>query len=170
MAKRNIRLFPDAVLRSKAHKVKRFNAQLLALIDDMLETMSLQRHGIGLAAPQIGVSKQVAIVDVSSRVPNARRLILINPVIIHSGDETISREGCMSIPEYTAYLKRFREIRIRWQDQYGIYHEKEFRGIEAICIQHEMDHLNGNLFIDRVSCLKTDMIPRTYGQIKGKKK
>lgn len=122
--------------------------------------MRTQPDGIGIAAPQIGISKQIAIVDVSPRIPGAKRILLINPVILKTEQETISREGCMSLPEYSAYLKRFNRVMVGWYDEKGAYHSKWAEGIEAICIQHEVDHLMGKLFIDRVVCLKSDMIPR----------
>lgn len=126
----------------------------------LAEIMAKQPSGIGIAAPQIGISKQIAIVDVSSRVSGAERLILVNPVILDVWEPKLSKEGCMSVPDYTAYLQRFNRIRFRWFDEKGCLHEKISEGLEAVCVQHELDHLNGVLFIDRVACLKTDMFPR----------
>lgn len=124
--------------------------------------MKKQPYGIGIAAPQIGVSKAVAIVDVSDREPGSRRLILVNPVILEKREPETRKEGCMSLPDYTAYLKRHRWVRFKWQDEKGKPHEKISAGIEAICIEHEVDHLSGVLFIDHVACLKTDLYPRNY--------
>ena len=153
--------FPDPILRKPCEPVRQFGAALEALISDLAQTMKGQSHGIGIAAPQIGVAKQVAIVDVSARVPEAQRLILVNPKVLELTNERVNREGCMSLPDYTANLKRYDSVRLRWQDEKGEAHEGTFHGIEAICIQHEVDHLNGVLFIDRVISLKRDMIPRT---------
>ena len=126
----------------------------------MVRVMKKQPHGIGIAAPQIGVSKAVAVVDVSKRESGAKRLVLVNPVILERRDPEGRKEGCMSLPHYTAFLKRHRWIRFKWQDEYGEHHEKVSTGIEAVCVEHEVDHLSGVLFIDHVSCLKSDLIPR----------
>lgn len=155
-----IRLFPEPVLRQKCAIVDHFGSALEALVQDLTKTMKAQTHGIGIAAPQIGMAQQVAIVDVSSRIPEAKLLALINPQILELRDEKISREGCMSLPDYTGNIKRYDFVRLRWQDESGEFYIREFRGIEAVCIQHEVDHLNGVLFMDRVASLKRDMIPR----------
>ena len=155
-----IRTFPDPVLRKKAARIVLFDRSLFKLVARLYRTMKKQPHGIGIAAPQIGVLKSVAIVDVSKRQPGARRLVLINPVILERRDPQGRKEGCMSLPHYTAYLKRHLWIRVKWQDEYGAFHEKISSGIEAVCVEHEVDHLNGVLFIDHVGCLKTDLIPR----------
>jgi peptide deformylase len=160
MPVQTIRHFPDAVLRKPCEPVRHFDKVLEALIKDLSATMGHQKHGIGIAAPQIGVSKQVALVDVSARVPGAKRLILVNPRVLEMRDEKASREGCMSLPDYTANLKRYETVVLAWQDETGESHQKTFHGIEAVCIQHEVDHLDGVLFIDRVASLKRDMIPR----------
>ncbi len=155
-----IRIFPDPILRKRALPVVAFDRSLLKLIAAMTRAMNKQEHGIGIAAPQIGVAKAVAVVDVSNREPQATRLILVNPVIIEKKDPEARREGCMSLPDYTAYLKRHKWIRFRYQDETGHFHEKISEGIEAVCVEHEVDHLNGILFIDHVTCLKTDLVPR----------
>lgn len=156
-----IRLFPDPILRKSSERIRRFGAPIRPLVRTLLETLVAQPSGIGIAAPQIGISERIAIVDVSARVPEAKRLILINPEILERRDEKISREGCMSIPDYTAHLKRYDRILVRWQDEEGRGRQKVCRGIEAVCIQHEVDHLDGVLFLDRVSSLRTDMFPRS---------
>ena len=122
--------------------------------------MRSQASGIGIAAPQVGVSLRLALVDVSARVPGAKRLVLANPRIFERRDEKISREGCMSLPDYTGNLTRYDRIRIAWQDEAGKAHEGQFTGIEAVCIQHEVDHLEGRLFLDHISFLNRDLIPR----------
>ena len=155
-----IRLFPDPVLRQKAAPVKSFDASLLRLIHLLDATLRKQTHGIGIAAPQIGMGTSLALVDVSSRVEGAERLILINPVIVEVQQERVSREGCMSLPDYTAQVKRYNWVRVVWKDEMGRSREKISVGIEAVCVQHEVDHLNGILFLDRVVSLKRDMIPR----------
>jgi peptide deformylase len=155
-----IRLFPDPVLRKPTELVTVFDGNLRGVIQSMDKVMRDQPSGIGIAAPQVGICKQIALVDVSSRVPSAKPLVLINPRILEMREERISREGCMSLPDYTGQLKRYNRIRVSYQDEQGNLHIKAFRDIEAICIQHEVDHLNGKLFIDHVASLKRDMIPR----------
>ena len=161
-----IRIFPDPVLRKKAQPVTVFDRSLLKLAAALVRVMKSQPHGIGIAAPQIGVSKAVAVVDVSKREPQAERLILVNPEILERRDPEVRKEGCMSLPDYTAFLKRHRWIRFRFQDIRGEFHEKISTGIEAICVEHEVDHLSGVLFIDHVTCLKTDLLPRAQGKKK----
>jgi len=153
-------MFPDPILRSKTKKVVKFDERLRKLLHRMDKAVGSQKHGIGIAAPQIGVARSVAIVDVSARVKSAKKLYLVNPTILDYKEECSSREGCMSIPDYTAHLKRYHKVHVQWQNEYGVYFEKYAEGIEAICFQHEIDHLNGVLFIDRVSYLKRDMMPR----------
>ncbi len=157
-----IRLFPDPVLRQSAAFVRDFGPGLRRTLEQMLQTMRAQPSGIGIAAPQIGISQRIAIVDVSARVPGAQRRDFINPEILAMESEIESREGCMSLPEYTGTIKRFNRVKIRWQDAQGKASESWFEGVEARCIQHEIDHLNGLLFMDRVTSLRTDLRPRGF--------
>ncbi len=161
MSRYSIKLFPDPVLRRPAETVKVFGPDLAKMVREMDKVMRSQPHGIGIAAPQVGISQKIAIVDVSPRVPGARRLVLVNPEILDYEDEVASREGCMSLPDYTGLLKRYNRITTRWQDESGELQEKASEGIEAICIQHELDHLEGKLFMDRIVSLKRDLIPRS---------
>lgn len=124
--------------------------------------MGSQPRGIGIAAPQVGVEKRVAIMDVRTRDPKKFREVLINPVILHSEGRVISREGCMSLPDYTATLNRLEKVTLEWRDINGKTRRRIFTGIEAICLQHELDHLEGKLILDRVANLKTDLLPRRY--------
>jgi len=156
-----IQLFPDPVLRRKTERVTVFDAALERLAGRMEAVMRSQRHGIGIAAPQIGVPRSLALVDVSPRVPEAALIVLVNPEIIAQGPHCPNREGCMSLPDYTADLTRFEWVKARWQNLKGHWEERRFTGIEAMCVQHEIDHLRGVLFLDRVTCLKTDMYSRT---------
>ena len=157
-----VRTFPDPILRKKTQAVTTFDRLLLKLVATMVRVMKSQPHGIGIAAPQIGVAKAVAIVDVSKRDPKTKRLILVNPVILEKKEPETRKEGCMSFPDYTAFLKRHRWVRFRWQNERGEFREKISTGIEAICVEHEVDHLRGVLFIDHVTCLKTDLFPRSF--------
>ncbi|MFA5159038.1 MAG: peptide deformylase [Candidatus Omnitrophota bacterium] len=156
-----LRTFPDPILRKKTHAITVFDRSLLKLVAVLICVMKSQQHGIGIAAPQIGVAKAVAIVDVSKRDSKAKRLVLINPVILEKKEPEGRKEGCMSLPDYTAFLKRHRWVRFRWQNERGEFLEKISTGIEAICVEHEVDHLKGVLFIDHVTCLKTDLFPRS---------
>jgi len=155
-----IKLFPDQVLRKVCATVKKIDRETLDLIHSLIKTMEIQPGGMGIAAPQIGVLKRIAIVDVSKKDLNCKRHIIINPVILESSKMRISREGCMSIPDYTANVKRAKKIKVRWQDLQLNTHTKVAYGIEAICFQHEIDHLNGMLFLDKVSSLKSDVFQR----------
>lgn len=155
-----IRLFPDPVLRAPSKPVTVFGKYLQNQIKALETAMRQQTSGIGIAAPQVGIALQLAIVDVSPRVPGARRHILINPEILEMQSPRLSREGCMSLPEYTANLKRYDAVKVRFQNLDGSWSVLTATGIEAVCIQHEIDHLTGILFLDRVTSLKSDMFPR----------
>ena len=145
-----IRYFPDACLRTKAKEVVEYGEPLRQLVARMTAVLKQQKHGIGIAAPQLGIDQAVAIVDVSSRMPQKKPLILINPKVI-SGDGLIpSKEGCMSVPDYTGLLQRYRAVNLRWRNLEGALMSNSYEGLEAVCIQHEVDHLNGVLIIDRV--------------------
>ena len=162
----SIRTFPDPILRKKTQSVTVFDRSLLKLVASLARVMKSQLGGIGIAAPQIGVPKAVAVVDVSKRDPKAERLILVNPVILERREPEARKEGCMSFPDYTGFLKRHRWVRFRWQNESGVFFEKISTGIEAVCVEHEVDHLNGVLFIDRLTCLKTDLFPRSFRHFK----
>ncbi len=157
-----IRQFPDPVLRKVSEPVKRIDRSVRVLVDRLIETMRKQPGGVGIAAPQIGILKQIAIVDVSPKIPGAKLLVLINPQIIMLEDWQTFREGCMSLPDYTANVKRANQMAILWC---GINFEKNelvTDGLEARCIQHEVDHLKGRLFVDRVTSLKSDVFRRKH--------
>ena len=156
-----IHLFPDPILRKKSETIKLFGAALRPTLKNLAQAMDGKPHAIGIAAPQIGISRRIAIVDVSARVPGAGRILLINPEILDAREERLSREGCMSLPDYRGDIKRYKHVMLEWKDVTGKQCRHAFEGIEAICIQHEVDHLNGLLFIDHVASLKRDLIPRT---------
>lgn len=169
MSPARIRLFPEPVLRKKCKPVQVFDQNLAHTIQTMLQTMRAQTMGIGIAAPQIGIDQQIVIVDVSSRISGAVCRIMINPRILVRKGEKISHEGCMSLPDYTGYLQRFEEVEVEYTDDHGRFVHYKATGIEAVCIQHELDHLEGKLFIDRVTSLKADMIPRSAKRKKPRK-
>jgi peptide deformylase len=155
-----IRLFPDPVLRVRCRSADWNDRAVQVFIRDLTETLYAQPHGIGIAAPQVGEPKRIIVVDVSARDRSKHRQIMINPILRDPKGEGLSREGCMSLPDYTANVVRAARVRVQWWDERGARHEKEFTGIEGVCLQHEIDHLNGVLFLDRVSTLKTDVFPR----------
>ncbi|MCB0353476.1 MAG: peptide deformylase [Bdellovibrionales bacterium] len=151
MAKLPVRKFPDPVLREKCGPVETFDSELFQLLDDMAETMYAE-NGIGLAAPQVGVSQQITVIDVGEENPNL--LEFINPQIVARDGNTPSEEGCLSIPEYRDTIKRSERVTVRALDRTGSTFEVEADDLFAICLQHEIDHLNGVLFIDHLSPLK----------------
>ncbi len=162
MAIRDIRKYPDPVLRIKTEPVKAFDAALQRLIDDMLETM-YAAPGVGLAANQVGVSLQLAVIDVSGREekgPRRAPVVLINPEILSREGTVVAEEGCLSIPDYAENVKRATKVKVRAQDRSGKAFEVEADGLFAKALQHEIDHLNGILFVDRLSPLKKSIFRR----------
>ena len=153
---------PDPRLKAKAAPVAEVDAELRKLADDMLETM-YKAPGIGLAANQVGVMKRVCVVDVADRKAGEepRPMVLVNPDIAwRSEDEETVEEGCLSLPNQYADVTRPRSVRVRYLDLEGTEQEVAAEGLLARCLQHEIDHLDGVLFIDRISALKRNMILR----------
>ena len=155
MALRTILEYPDPRLRTRAQPVTQFDAELGQLIDDMFETM-YAAPGIGLAATQVDVHKRLIVMDVSK--DRNEPLIFINPEILSREGEEVSEEGCLSVPENFAEVKRAAKVRVRAQDRNGEVFERDYDGILAVCIQHEIDHLDGKLFVDYLSDLKRERI------------
>jgi peptide deformylase len=155
MALRTILEFPDPRLRVRAQPVTRFDAQLGTLVDDMLETM-YAAPGIGLAATQVDVHQRVIVIDVSKE--HTEPLVLINPEILTREGEASTEEGCLSVPGIFDEVKRAAKIRLRAQDRSGAAFERDFEDVLAVCVQHEMDHLQGKLFVDYLSDLKRERI------------
>ena len=151
---------PDPRLKTPAKAVENVDAEIRQLMDDMLETM-YQANGIGLAAPQVGVSKRVIVIDVARDDEEPNPLRMANPEIVWASEtEQLHEEGCLSLPEQFAEVMRPTAVRVRYLD-----HENEIRELDAdemlgICVQHEMDHLEGTLFVDHLSTLKRNMILR----------
>jgi peptide deformylase len=148
---------PDPRLRQKARPVERFDAELQRLVDDMFETM-YAAPGVGLAATQVGVALRVAVMDCSREEGVREPLVMINPEIIEAGDPEEVDEGCLSVPGVSDTLKRNRRVKARALDRKGKAYEVEAEGLLAQCIQHEIDHLDGKLYIDRLSSLKRDRL------------
>jgi peptide deformylase len=155
MALRTILEFPDPRLRTKAQPVTRFDAALGALIDDMFETM-YAAPGIGLAATQLDVHLRLIVIDLSKE--HNEPLVLVNPEILAREGEASTEEGCLSVPGIFDEVKRAAKVRVRAQERNGELFERDFEDILAVCIQHEMDHLEGKLFVDYLSDLKRERI------------
>lgn len=157
MAKLEILEFPDERLRTVAKAVERFDDDLQRLVDDMLETM-YDAEGIGLAATQVNVHKRLLVLDVSESRDSPR--VYINPRIVErSGSETCE-EGCLSVPGIYAEVSRADRVRVIASDPQGQLFEEELEGLHAVCLQHEMDHLEGKLFVDYLSPLKRRMVTK----------
>ena len=160
MTVHNIVLLADPVLRQKAEPVKEVDEDIRHLLDDMVETM-YDAVGIGLAAPQIGISKRLIVMDCAKDDNPPEIWKMVNPEIIRRSDETSKiEEGCLSIPGYNGDVARPAEVDVRYLDSDGNLQEMTATGLLAACVQHEIDHLDGVLFIDHLSRLKRDMILR----------
>jgi peptide deformylase len=145
---------PDPVLTQVTPEVTSFDDALAALVADLLDTMRESPGCVGLAAPQIGVSRRVAVIDLRGhkKAPvNHGELVLVNPVITSRGESDIAREGCMSVPDFTGDVTRASDLVLRWQDASGAARTDAFDGFEARAVQHELDHLDGLVFLDRVA-------------------
>ncbi len=167
MTLRTILIHPDPRLKSVADPVASFDKKLEALADDMLETM-YDAPGIGLAAPQIGVMRRLVVMDcVKDEDAAPEPMVLINPEVIAASDElNVYEEGCLSIPEQYADVTRPAEVKVRWTGLDGKERQEQFEGLWATCVQHEIDHLNGKLFIDYLKPLKRQMITRKMQKLK----
>ncbi len=155
MAILEILVYPDERLRKIAEPVENVDKSIQTLVNDMTETM-YDANGIGLAATQVDVHKQVIVMDLSEERNEPR--VLINPTIIEKDGEQVYDEGCLSVPEYYAPVKRAERIKITALDEQGEIYELEADGLLAVCIQHEMDHLAGRVFVDYLSRLKQDRV------------
>jgi peptide deformylase len=164
MAIREICTYPDPVLRNKTSRVERIDSTLDRLIEDMVETMHAA-PGVGLAANQVGVPLQLAVIDLSSRENEEQRhplLVIINPELIAMEGSVLEEEGCLSIPDYAEKVRRAARVKVRAQDRTGKQFELEAEGLMAKALQHEIDHLNGLLFVDRLSSLKKHLFKRRF--------
>jgi peptide deformylase len=156
---REIVKYPDPILQKPTELVTEFNDELRELVDDMFESM-YAAHGIGLAAPQIGVSKRITVIDLSFQKNPEEKIVLINPEIIHKEGKQSEEEGCLSLPEIREKVSRAEKVRVRAQDVNGKWFELDGDELLARAFQHEIDHLDGILFIFRVSALKRDLLLR----------
>ncbi len=159
MAILHVCTYPEEILRQRAELITEIDDEVVKLVDHMAETM-YSAPGIGLAATQVGVAKQVLVADIAPRRPESELIVLINPEIVAAEGEVIFEEGCLSVPDYQAEVKRHEKITVRGLNLKGEEVEIEAEGLLAIVLQHEIDHLNGVLFIDRLSKLKRDLYKR----------
>ena len=158
MSQRKIVIEPDPILRKESEPIEKVDNDLRKLLDDMLETM-YAAPGIGLAAVQVGILKRLIVIDISKDKEKKNPLFLINPEIVSKSKNTsMYEEGCLSLPGYFAEIERPSECQINFLDYNGKKKEITAKGLLSTCIQHEVDHLNGILFIDYLSKLKKDMI------------
>ncbi|MCF6190430.1 MAG: peptide deformylase [Cocleimonas sp.] len=162
MAKLNILRFPDARLRTKAKPVGEVTDKTRALLDDMLETM-YDAPGIGLAATQVNVHQQIVVIDVSEEKDEP--YCFINPVITKAEGEEVCEEGCLSVPEYYAEVERAETITVVALDRNGKEFTLEADGLLAVCVQHELDHLKGKLFVDYLSPLKQKRLRKKFEKL-----
>ena len=166
MALREIIIAPDPVLRKQAAPVDQVDDAVRALMDDMLETM-YDAPGIGLAAPQVGVLQRIVVIDVSAKDEEPAPLRLVNPEVVWTSEQRCTyEEGCLSLPEHYAEVTRPAEAKIRYLDEDNAPQELHAKELLATCIQHEIDHLNGILFVDYLSALKRNMILRKLTKMK----
>jgi peptide deformylase len=151
--------FGNAVLEKPAETVTVFNEELEKFIDDMFESM-YAAHGVGLAAPQIGIGRRIAVIDISFKEDPKAKLVLINPEIIHTEGKHTQSEGCLSIPDFRENVTRPNKVTVRAQDVKGKVFEKTGEELLARALMHETDHLHGKLYISHLSALKRDLIKR----------
>lgn len=151
--------YPEPVLQQPGEPVTEFNDELRQFVADMFETM-YAAQGIGLAAPQVGVSKRVTVIDLSGGKDPSQKMVLINPEITYREGKLYEEEGCLSFPEIREKVVRSAKVKIRAQDEYGKWFEAEGEELLSRCMQHEIDHLDGVLFIFRISALKRDLALR----------
>lgn len=160
MALMEITEFPERVLKEVGEPVEKFDAELEQLVTDMFETMYAE-EGVGLAAPQVGLSLRLFVMDCEGI-----KLVAANPEILSAADEQEGEEGCLSVGKIHAPLKRAARVRLRAQDVKGEWFEREAEGLAARCFLHETDHCDGLLFIDHLSPLRRDMVKRRFQKLK----
>ena len=165
MAVKEVLVYPDPRLKEVCVPIGEFDASVAGLLRDLVDTMVDAGHSVGIAAPQIGDLRRAAVVDVShsklgKKQENHALIQMVNPEIIECNGEQLVREGCMSVPDYTGNVTRAESIVVQFLDETGHLQVIRAEGFEAVAIQHELDHLDGLLFLDRVSSLKTDIFRR----------
>ncbi|MGB3316197.1 MAG: peptide deformylase [Albidovulum sp.] len=170
MTIRPILIHPDPRLKKLCDPVTEITDDLRAAAEDMLETM-YDAPGVGLAGPQVGLMSRILVMDcIKDPEAKPRPMVLMNPEVTWTSDETNTyEEGCLSIPEQYADITRPKEVKVRWLGLDGATHEEEFDGLWATCVQHEIDHLDGKLFIDYLTPLKRQLITRKMQKLKREK-
>lgn len=157
---------PDPILKKKAEPVDEVTDEIRTLLDDMVDTM-YDAPGIGLAAPQVGVLKRVIVIDVTEEGEEPFAYKMVNPEVIWESEElSLYEEGCLSVPQSFSEVERPSEVKVTYLDEHGIPHEIEADGLLATCVQHEIDHLEGTLFIDHISRIKRSIIMRKLNKMK----
>jgi peptide deformylase len=154
MAQLKILQYPDPILKKSSLEVNAIDEEVDTSIIDLVDTLRAS-PGVGLAAPQLGILKRIIVVDVTPRSSGMGLIVLVNPVIVSTKGMKIVREGCLSVPEYTANIRRAEEVTVRGLDRQGKEIQIGSSGFEAVCLQHEIDHLDGILFIDRIDSVKS---------------
>jgi peptide deformylase len=165
MAVLEIVTYPNPVLTRRAEEVEKVDGTIRKLISDMVDTM-YANDGIGLAAPQVGVSKRVVVVDVRLYEQSSSLISIVNPEVVAEGEEVIHEEGCLSVPECVEGIKRKTWIKVRGLNERGREIEVEGEGMLAIALQHEIDHLNGKVILDRMSRVKRDLYKKRLQKAK----
>ena len=161
MAIRRMRIYGDPVLRQKAAPVTEFDDSLREFVADLYETM-VAYDGMGLAAPQVGVSQRVFVVEVPVGESGTERITAVNPEILDRSGKDGMEEGCLSIPDYYETVERPARVKVAYQDRNGVPQEIEADGLLATCLQHEIDHINGVLFVDHLSRLKRERVMKKF--------
>ena len=167
MAVLKVLVYPDERLRQKSQPVMKFDEFLLNFVGDLEETMRLGPPSVGIAAPQVGRFERIILVDVSCKpeIKNHGRLVMINPEIADKEGNVVGREGCLSVPDYTGNVSRWERIQVRAFDESGARQTYDMEGFEARAVQHEMDHLDGLLFLDRLVSRRDGLFRRkVYGK------
>lgn len=164
MVVRTILHYPEPLLKKVSEPVTEFDAALKELAQDMVETM-YAAPGVGLAAPQVGELKRLIVMDCSGREEEADLLVAVNPEIVAAEGESCEEEGCLSVPEYYASVKRFSRVTMTYQDVEGQSHQRQAEGLLAVAMQHEIDHLQGILFVDHLSPLKKSIFRKKYQKL-----
>ncbi|AKK19866.1 peptide deformylase [Candidatus Liberibacter africanus] len=165
MDKRSLVILPNPILRRISRPIEKIDSEIMNLIDNMFEVM-YSAEGIGLAAVQIGVLYRVIVIDLQDCADNGGAMVLINPTILSRSDGfSVYQEGCLSIPDYRADVKRASFITVRYMDRNAQPNIIYADGLLATCLQHEIDHLNGVLFIDHISRLKRDMVINKFSKL-----
>ncbi len=167
MAVLEIVTYPNSVLTRRAEEIEKVDREIRKLISDMVDTM-YANGGIGLAAPQVGVSKRVVVVDVRLYDPSTSLISIVNPEVIAEGEEVVHEEGCLSVPGCVEGIKRRKWIKVRGLNERGREIEVEGEGMLAIALQHEIDHLNGKVVLDRMSRVKRDLYKKRLQKAKGR--